>query len=55
VLSPAAPSAQITPSPSGTEKQVKQMLGAPFGAKKLNSKSNNNVVIMCLIQYTSLR
>jgi len=26
VLSPAAPGAQIMPSPSGTEKQVKQML-----------------------------
>jgi len=27
VLSPAAPGAQITPSPAGTVMQVKQMLG----------------------------
>jgi len=39
VLSPAAPGAQIMPSPSGTEKQVKQMLGGRLRRRRIINKN----------------
>jgi hypothetical protein len=52
VLSPTAPSAQITPSPSGAEKQVKQMLdGRLRRGGKISQKYKKLHIYICEVAY----